>query len=417
VFAIEIVVLCLTSRWFNSLAELTLESVVLAFSEKFRKATTLVLAVFLWLHALFLLNFQATLLSKIAHFVRLSFSEALLVVLLIIFSFLAASGPWKTILSLAYIYFFPFVLLGYVFYLFFLALRAINSWLKAQSNPLPYSALVIEQNATTAGPVLTVASANVQATRTAGAEIFHFSLQPFRHFMLIWCLLLLVTSHVEIIWLCLVVVLVQLGRKIWVILKVLLFPKPWLDRLGPALLIGFTTALDKLATVTLDAAPSNELQSLWNQLHLWRSILDFLKNPYLLSRWAWLLGSIFLGLIYVYIAVLFSFAYYGIAHVNGVSYSWPDALLASLFIPFFVTELPKIFWLRVLGGIQCVLVIAISVGTIVNFLRRKLDAVRRAATDFSDRFADQSIHEKYLILEERFSTPSKPATSAGNTQT
>jgi hypothetical protein len=37
-------------------------------------------------------------------------------------------------------------------------------------------------------------------------------------------------------------------------------------------------------------------------------------------------------------------------------------------------------------------------------LQRKLDAIRRAAADLSDRFADQSIREKYIILEEKFST-------------
>jgi hypothetical protein len=111
-----------------------------------------------------------------------------------------------------------------------------------------------------------------------------------------------------------------------------------------------------------------------------------------------------LGSIYIYIAALFSFAYCGIARVSGVSYSWPDALVASVFIPFFVSELPKILAVKLLGGIHCLLVVAVGVGTVVNFLRRKLDAVRRAATDLSDRFADQSIQEKYRILEQKFST-------------
>lgn len=385
---------------------------MVAFPEVIRKVTTFVLAVFLWLHTLFLLNFQSALLSKFAHFLRLSLSEALLVALLIIFSFLAASGFWGTIRSLLYIYLFPFVLVGFAFYLCFLVLRGVNGWLKAQANLQTAGALIDNQNAIAVVAVPAVTSLDGQAKKTTGTEIMHFLLRPFRRFMFIWCLLLLVTTHVEIMWLCLVVVMVQLGRKIWVILKALLFPKPWLDKIGPAAVSGLTTALDKLATTTLDAVPSNELQSLWRQLHLWRSILDFLKDSYLLSRWAWLLGSTLLGFIYVYVSVLFSFAYYGIARVNGISYSWPDALVTSLFIPFLLADLPKIFWLRLLGGIHCLLVLAISVGTILNFLRRKLEAVTRAATSFSDRFTDESIHEKYVILEERFSTTAKPATSA-----
>jgi hypothetical protein len=35
----------------------------------------------------------------------------------------------------------------------------------------------------------------------------------------------------------------------------------------------------------------------------------------------------------------------------------------------------------------------------MNFLRRKLDSVRRAATAFSDRLDGQVIRDKYFILE------------------
>jgi hypothetical protein len=110
-------------------------------------------------------------------------------------------------------------------------------------------------------------------------------------------------------------------------------------------------------------------------------MLEFLKDPYLLSRWAWVLGIFFFGSIYTYVAVLFSFAYYGIARVSGVSYSWPDAMLTSVFIPFFISDLPKILAVKLLGGIHCLLVVVVGIGTIVNFLRRKLDDIRRAATD------------------------------------
>jgi hypothetical protein len=142
---------------------------------------------------------------------------------------------------------------------------------------------------------------------------------------------------------------------------------------------------------------------LWNQLKVWRRVLEFLRDPYLLSRWAWVLGILFFGSIYIYMAVLFSFAYYGIARVSGVLYAWPDSLLTSIFLPFFRSDLPKILPVKLLAGIQCILVVTVGVGTIVKFLTRKLEAIRKAATELSDRFADQSIREKYIILEERFS--------------
>jgi hypothetical protein len=379
-------------------------------SENIRKATTFLLAAFLWLHALFFINVQSTLISKSTRLLRLTASEVALLALLVVFSFLAASGFWKTLRSLAYIYFFPFVLLAYAFYWCFVILRAMNRWFKAQATPQPRSSLVVEKNAPTIAPVLPASSGSQVGRKKSALELLRFVLRPFRRFMLLWCILLLVTTHVGIVWLCLIVVLVHLARRILLILKILFFSDPWLKKIGPILPTGLNTALVALAAVTRDAAPTNELKDLWNQLSLWRRMLDFLRDPYLLSRWALVLGVVFFGSIYVYIAVLFSFAYYGIAHVSGVPYSWPDALVTSVFIPLFVSELPKILAAKLLGGIHCLLVVTVGIGTIANFLRRKLDAIRRAATDLSDRFTDQSIQEKYIILEEKFSTTAAPPT-------
>lgn len=374
------------------------------FLEITRRTTTFLLAVYLWLHAIFLLNVQSALISKSAYVLRLTTTEVVLFALLVIFSFLAASGFWKTLRSLAYIYFFPFVVLMYFLYLSFLMLRAMNRWFKAQANQPQSSVLAVAQSSPKDVPVILESAASQVAAKKSLGELVRFLLRPFRRFMFLWCILLLVTTHTTIVWLCLIVVLANLARKVFFVLKILLFSDAWLRKIGPALLGGLNTALVALAAVTSDAAPTNELKNLLGQLNLWKKILNFLADPYLLSRWAWVLGIVFLGSIYTYIAVLFSFAYYGIARVSGVPYSWPDSLVASLFIPFFVSELPKILTVRLLGGLHCLLVVTVGVGTIVNFLRRKLDAVRRAATDFNEVLADQTIQAKYRILEQKFAT-------------
>jgi len=386
------------------------------FTEAVRKTTTFFLAVFLWLHAIFFLNIQSTLISKSTRLLRLTSSEVVLFILLVIFSFLAASGFWKTVLSFTYIYFFPFVLLGYVFYWGFLMLRAMNRWFKAQAVPQQNNVLVIKQDAPAIPPVLPASDSQAQAKKGI-ADVLRFLLRPFRRFTILWCILLLVTTHIVVVWLCLIVVLAQLARKIFIILKILLFSDPWLKKAGSAAFSGLNTALIALAAVTSDAVPTNELKNLWNQLNLWRKLLNFLKDPYLLSRWAWVLGIVFFGSIYTYIAFLFSFAYFGIARVAGVHYSWPEAFVSSVFILFFVSELPKILAIKLLGGIHCVLVLAVGIGTVVNFLRRKLDAIRRAATDYSDRLADQNIQEKYSILEQKFSSTTTSAPPTKNIET
>jgi hypothetical protein len=293
----------------------------------------------------------------------------------------------------------------YFFYWGFLLLRALNRWFKVQAHPQQqHSVLVAEQNSLPIAPAAVATSGGPVGKKKGFAELLRFLLRPFRRFTLLWCILLLVTTHLAIVWLCLIVVLVQLARKVSVILKIMLFSDPWLRKSGSALLAGLQTALLGLAVVTADTAPTNELKKLWNQLKVWKKILEFLKDPYLLSRWAWVLGIVFLGCIYTYIALLFSFAYYGISRVGGVSYSWPDALVTSFFIPFYVPDLPRLLALRVLGGLHCFLIVAVGIGTIAKFLRRKLDVIRRTATEWSEVFAEENVQSRYLILEQKFST-------------
>jgi hypothetical protein len=377
-----------------------------------RRVTTFLLAVYLWLHAFFLLNIQSALISRVSGLIRLTTSEVLVFALLIIFSLLAASGFWKTLRSLAYIYFFPFVLLIYGFRVAYLALKALNKWLKEHqspqigrvSRPDQLDSLVIDSTSKSSEPE----QAETGASKRQIREILRFLLRPFTRFMFLWCLLLLTTTHRSIVWLCLVVVLVHLARKIFFILEVLFFSGPWLAKLGTALPTGLHAAIAALSAVTSDTAPTGDLKNLWNQLNLWKRILDFLKNPYLLSRWAWLLGIVFLGSLYLYIALLFSFVYYGMARLHGVPYPWVDALVSSIFVPFFVSDLPKFLVMRVVGALHCVLVLTVGIGTVANFLRRKLDALRKAATELSDRLAEQSLQQKYLILEQKVTEPISP---------
>jgi hypothetical protein len=337
---------------------------------------------------------------------RLAPSEVLLFLLLVTFSLLTASGFWKTLGSLTYIYLFPFVVLGYALYAAFLMLRAINKWLLAQAKPPAWASGVVEQTATPTVSLQRQPDQRVEAKKTT-RNVLLFLLRPFRRFMFLWCILLVVTTHTTILWLCLGVVLAHLAQQMFVIIKLLYF-SPWLNenlrKIGSSLLTPFANILESLTSVTREAAPSTELRNLWNQVNLWRKILEFLKNPYLLSRWAWLITIGFLVSVYLYIAFLFSFTYYGAARIAGVPYSWLDALVASVFIPFFISDLPKVLLVKALGGLHCSLVLAVGIGTIVNFLRRHLEALRTAATALSDRFADESIYEKYEILEEKFSS-------------
>jgi hypothetical protein len=229
-------------------------------------------------------------------------------------------------------------------------------------------------------------------------EVINFLLRPFRRFMFLWCILLVSSTHAQIVWVCLVVVLLHLARRIFALLKVMLFFDSQLKKAIARVFDVVGSAADAVDTFTPGTTPSNELRNMWNQVKTWKLITDFLRDKYLVSRWAWVLGIISFGSLYTYIALLFSFVYFGIASVSGISYSWVDSLVSSLFIPFYATELPKTFILRLLAGVHITLVLTVGIGTFFSFLQRRLFMIRTAATVVNDKLIDATFQEKFLIL-------------------
>jgi hypothetical protein len=391
-------------------------------TESIRRPTTFLLAVFLWLHALLFLNPHSAVLSKCAQLLRLTTSEVVFFVLLVTFSIVTGSGFWRTFRSLAYIYFSPFVLFGYACYGCFCALRGINRWFISQANPGMEEINVVVQPkaaAVTSDVVASPKPGGQTGTTNKSLEILRVLFRPFRTSTLLWCFLLLIATHAWVVSLSLAVVLLHLGRKIFWLAKVTLFSGPFLRKVGLQLLMTVDTALAGLAMVTKESDVTAELRNLFNQLLLIEKATKFLSNRELVVRWAWLIAAVLLGFVYVYVAFLFSFVYYGVAEVSGFAFSWPDAFVTSLFIPFLIGDLPKIIWAKLLGGIQCTLIVGFGAGAVFNYIHRRLESIRTEAMTLSERFADQATRERIRLLREKVGTaathtPRLPPKSGGD---
>jgi hypothetical protein len=373
-----------------------------------RRATTFLVALFLWIHALFFLNVQSPLISTLTKVLRLGAFEVVLFGLLLVLSILGGSGFWRTLGSFAYIYFFPFVLLVYALYGCAMLVRAVHKLLKSQANlQFGITAAPAQKTVATIPVVPQTADDGPKKSRAAG-DILRYLARPFERFTVLWGILLIVTSHTVILWLCLVVVSIQLARKIVRLGTVLICSDQLLRKIGEALIKPLNDCLALLAGVTREASPSNELKNLWSQVTSYRKIVEYLKNEYIITRWAWILAVVFFGFVYIYFAVLFSFAYCGIARLGGLSASWLNWLVTSLFIPFFISGFPGPWELKLLGGLHCLLILSVGFGTLASFLRRALSDFHKGAIEVSDLLTQQAINEKYAILEEKFSAGATP---------
>jgi hypothetical protein len=213
----------------------------------------------------------------------------------------------------------------------------------------------------------------------------------------------------------LAVVLFVVALRIVTILKLTLFSRSWLEKIGTALYNQLNVMLNTLATVTPKTEVTKELKDLWQQLGWWQKVARFLGNKYLLSRWASLLVGAFYVCIYLYMAVLFSFVYFGIARISGLSLPWSEAAVDAIFIPVYVTELPKTAFMQVAGGVQWILVVVVGAGTFWNYFQKRLEAVNSAAIEISDTLADERVRARYNLLGSKVK-PEKTATQQSPTK-
>jgi hypothetical protein len=249
-----------------------------------RRLARFLLASFLWLHALFFWNPQTRILPMMSRYMHLTLLEMTLFVLLLLLSVLCSSGWWITVKSALYIYFFPFVLLGWFFVLLFRALKGINAWfsrdqpaedrptltelivLPTPAAPLPQQPIVA-QPAVSAGPALPAMPVAPAAKKSPSTLLL--VTRPFRRFTVLWCALLLLATHKLVLWLSLAVVTCVLALRILTILKVTLFSRSWLEKIGAALYTRLNDMLGMLAAVTPKTEVTKELKDLPRPGNLW----------------------------------------------------------------------------------------------------------------------------------------------------
>ena len=93
-------------------------------------------------------------------------------------------------------------------------------------------------------------------------------------------------------------------------------------------------AISKILGVPEDADYPPDLKAVLGGLYGVRNAISLLRYRRRITQSIIALSLLaFLGM-YLYLALLFSFAYFGIAKVELIPYTWAEALVTSIFIPF-----------------------------------------------------------------------------------
>ncbi len=366
-----------------------------------RKVIRFVLSGYIWLHALFLVDGHSKFIGLLTRWLHLSIAETVTLLLLVAFTFVSCGGIWQTTINCLYIFFFPFILMGKVLYysgkLAFAIARSLG--FRPRKNTIDAPTETKRENSTILSAPLS--EIHETALKENSRVFLDVMTRPLRSWTVLWCLLCLSAVHKPVMWVSLLVLLSHLGRSLFRALRLALFSRSWLAQLEGGIRSAVNQRIDKLFQINFELTPLSELKTLFIQIRAYEIAVRFVKESPIFARATWGIGLSFIGLLYTYFAFLFSFAYFGLAHLSNVQLSWPQAFVSALFIPIYATNLPETFWIRVLAGIQFTSVVAIGIGTVLNYLRKRVGLLTESAQAMLSRLSEENTQQKYIVLQQK----------------
>jgi hypothetical protein len=377
-----------------------------------RRACRFLLAFFLWLHALFILNVAPSLVPYASR-VKSNAAELTVLLLLAALAILASYGIGNVVVDAIYIYFFPFIFLFHCALLLFKGIKRGYEVVWGQDEPLNVSLkqFVIVPQPTLVQAPPTQLAVTEPTERNAPAEkrsLFGIILRPFRKFLLLWCLLLLVASHRGLLLIALIVVLFQLCRLLIQVFALAVVSSNWLGELEQRIR-GY--ADDVISKLLRAKEITQDFQQVFWSITAIEIGVSLLRSRRRVVQWTMYLGTLFFLGIYMYLALIFSFAYYGVARALNIPYDWITSIVNSMFMPLTFGSLPSSNWIRALGGVHALAVLALSIGTIFGYIRQKLDSLHDVADELSKRLEQAEVRAKLAEMREKFQPGSAPSSA------
>jgi len=394
---------------------LKVENIMKQFMRWVRKTCRFLFASFLWLHALFILDVAPSL-APYAQRLRTNVAELTVLLLLVVLNLLDGYGIGNVIVDALYIYFFPFIFLFYCVLLLFKAILKGYALLWGQDEPLnvsfekiraklPTAQIPREQPVVVQAPQSVVPQTPPESQARNKRSVLGIALRPFMHFALLWGLLLLLASHRLFVWIALFVVLFHLAKFLIGAFALAIISRNWLGQLEQRL----RKYADELINKALLAKEiTQDLQQVWLALTALEIGIALLRNRRRIGQWTMYLGILFFLGIYLYLALVFSFAYYGVARLSNLSYAWATSFVNSLFMPFAFTGLPPNNWIKLLAGIHGFSVLALGIGTILGYIGQRLDSLHVVADELSGRLQQAEVRAKLAAMSEKFRQQQPP---------
>ena len=375
--------------------------------KRIRSLVRFCVAATLWVHAAFLLDMPRIRFALLSSRLHTSQGEITVLILIAGFSILASYGWAKVAVDLIYIYFFPFVCLYYLgrwLVRFGLWLNQyIAPGIEAETTEAPYYTQIplptLVAAAAPSSPQIAVPQL-VEPKQTLWQKILTYAIRPFKQFTLLWCLLLLLTTHQWLAYIALAIVSIHIFVLLIRVLKMSFTTDGWLSKIAKNLQGQMEDHIRRIIDAR-NAELTQETRQAWTALRSLLMGVNFLQRCRQIAQWAAFLGIAAFIVIYLYVALLFSFEYHGIARLQGIVFPWSNALMTAVFLPIAYPDLPHTNVLRLLGGVQWVCILALGTSTVVSVVRQKLKPFYAVADIISQKMDEEDVKATLILLKDK----------------
>jgi hypothetical protein len=113
---------------------------------------------------------------------------------------------------------------------------------------------------------------------------------------------------------------------------------------------------------------------------------------------------------------LFACSYVGIGKIVAQPFPFSTAILDSLYMPFAWTELPRIFSIRLIGGIQAVLVSAVGYTIFFRHFGTRFERILHATGRLRGPLDDELVRQKIGQVESLLAKDTQQLPAKGSAE-
>lgn len=354
-------------------------------------------AALLWAHALFATNF-----IHISPTIHLSIENArispslvgdiVLITFIFFYGFVCDFGWASAWFDIVYIYLWPFVL---IFKGLFVSGRYL--WRK--------------YNSSNEAVAQAEAISDVVPKKERSPKSPHVAVRVFGQFALIWGAIIVNTDIKIIAVVATIAALYGALRASYNLWDFISDAIDWIEGLESPFAKHLADAIKSIREAD-EKDQSQQVKSAANTLRMAERVCNFLaKQKRILAKITRVTAFCITVPFYVYISSIFATIYLGIAKIEGISLDWRAALIDSLFVPIAFTDLPHSFLIRLVAGIQAIVIGAMGYNVLFRHFTSKINRLSDAALELQRPLQDRELMSRVALHADSLTLKPKPVAS------